>query len=243
MSLFTVGYTSFGFESSGRIDRFIKSLKSFHVDILVDVRSYPVSKNFSDFDEESLVKALKGSGIRYVSAKDEFGARRSYKEPVYDKIPLDLLKRLSIGKEIVKDHSFGGKYVNFEKVYTLDIFQEGVKYVVKENDRGHNLCFMCSEDRPWDCHRCIMVSEYFRRIGYEINHIHGDSLITQEVVNDSILRKFDQAKDDYSAPKQMTFDAFFKPASEVDPYAVFFSERTIENAIRLINMIIGYKRE
>ncbi len=60
MRIFSVGH------SSRSMEEFIRVLKAYDIELLVDVRSVPYSSRFSHFSRENLESALKGRGIEYI---------------------------------------------------------------------------------------------------------------------------------------------------------------------------------
>ena len=67
--LFTIGYSSYEFES------FLKVLQQLHISAVVDVRSSPYSQFKPDFNKELLRTALRKHNIEYVFLGDYCGAR------------------------------------------------------------------------------------------------------------------------------------------------------------------------
>ena len=150
-TIFTIGY------AAKTIDSFVAALKKNGVTSIVDVRTSPFSAAFPMFNRDALKSTLKDHGIAYLSFADEFGARRAEKDVYVDSFDL-------------KTESFV-KRVSFEKVYRLDVFQQGVQRIQTAYSKGHKVCFMCSEKRPSDCHRFIMVASYFKSLGFDVVNI------------------------------------------------------------------------
>lgn len=237
--VYTVGYSSFIVFSEKQTDKLIEMMKKEKITCLVDVRSFPKSKQFPLFDDNEISNKLNESGLKYYSLKDEFGARR-VENNAYSLIPAEMLKHLSWGNRIIKDIPDKSQYVDFEKVYLLGAFKKGFEKI-KDLMKEEKICFMCSETHPWDCHRCIMVSEYFRRNGFFIKHIVADGIIDQKVVNESIMNFFEDSSSEFKDyRKQIRFGI-----SEIDPldrWDDFFKIHSFDNAIKLKNIQIGYKK-
>jgi len=89
MKIYTVGH------SSRRIGEFIKLLKTYEIELLVDVRSYPKSSKFPQFNRESIEATLKRGGIGYVHMPELGGFREegylTYMESVKFQDALDRL--------------------------------------------------------------------------------------------------------------------------------------------------------
>src|SRR6185369_4242914 len=71
LTLWTIGH------STRSIEEFIAILKSFDLDVLVDVRSFPGSRRYPHFNKESLRESLAAEGIYYQHAPELGGRRRA----------------------------------------------------------------------------------------------------------------------------------------------------------------------
>lgn len=76
--LYTVGH------GNRKINDFLKLLKEFKIEYLVDVRSLPYSKFNPQFNQNDLKFFLEENGIRYVFMGDSIGGRPEDKS-CYDK--------------------------------------------------------------------------------------------------------------------------------------------------------------
>lgn len=75
MRLYTVGH------SSRKLHEFVDLLRSYGIELLVDVRSYPKSSRFPHFGKEVLKVALEKEGIAYIHIPALGGMRKvSYRE-------------------------------------------------------------------------------------------------------------------------------------------------------------------
>src|SRR5215467_688152 len=68
--IWTVGHSTRG------IDQFIAMLKSFHIELLADVRSYAGSRRYPHFNKEALEISLAKENIQYVHLIDLGGRRK-----------------------------------------------------------------------------------------------------------------------------------------------------------------------
>ena len=171
--LYTIGY------ATKNIETFIACLKKHGITCLIDVRTSPFSKTFPDYDKPRLKETLKNEGILYAHFGAEFGARRSEQEAYSISYTLK-------GERIDQ--------VDFQKVYNLPLFQQGVKRVFNGIEKGYNICFMCSEKHPVDCHRFWMVAFYFATLKdnpFEIVNIvtEDETQIFDDVVNEVDIEK------------------------------------------------------
>lgn len=139
-TLYTIGY------AGKQIDEFIKLLKIHGITCLIDVRTSPFSKTFSEYDKNRLKETLKANNILYAHFGEEFGARRVEQEAY----------TLSYN---LKGEQF--EQVDFSKVENLPSFRKGVDRIFNAVEQGFKICFMCSEKHPIDCHRFWLVAYYF----------------------------------------------------------------------------------
>src|SRR5437667_9388726 len=71
LKLWTIGH------STRSIDEFIDALKSFAIQTLADVRSFPGSRRCPQFNKENLRASLAEAGIGYIHLPDLGGRRRA----------------------------------------------------------------------------------------------------------------------------------------------------------------------
>lgn len=227
--LYSIGY------ANKQIDEFISILKKHNINSVVDVRTIPNSSQFKDYNKYNIERILKNNGIYYLSFKDEFGARRCETE-VYDDILTCLNEKI--------------KVVVFEKVWQLPIFKSGVERILNGLDKEFNICFMCSEKQPQNCHRAIMVSEYFyREHNLEIKHIVDSNVeILHSALDSEILNNFNKMKNKFmrnNIEKIKYANDLFNTAPKDNNlifWENFFNNYTREKGYYLQNLQIGYKQ-
>ena len=142
--IYTIGHSNMTPESLFLI------LKSFKIDIIVDVRSSPYSKFVPHFNRENIRKKLIENGMRYIFLGDYIG-----------------------GKPRDKKYYENGK-INYMQVAQSDRYSEGINKILdlnKEND----LVLMCSEEDPYDCHRHNLITQTLVKKGLEVIHIRKNS--------------------------------------------------------------------
>lgn len=144
--LYTVGYSGF------IIDDFLSALHKYNIDAIVDVRSYPYSSFYKDYDKESLIKHLKRHGVMYGNFAYEFGARQEDKSLYLD-----------------------GR-LDFEKFAKTKRFQNGVDRIITGASQGHVCALLCAEKNPILCHRTILVARAFFERGFDVQHIVPSSV-------------------------------------------------------------------
>jgi uncharacterized protein (DUF488 family) len=166
--IWTIGH------STREIDAFVSLLKENGIKLLVDVRSWPGSKRYPQFNREALAESLADAGIRYEHFP-ELGGRR---KPKPDSRNMAW-----------RNASFRGyaDYMETEK------FQKGVKrllalataaegaaaWAAAESKRDGweavipwRTAIMCAEAVWWRCHRSL-ISDYLKALGIEVIHILG----------------------------------------------------------------------
>lgn len=126
--------------------RFVEVLRENEVLFLVDVRSVPRSKYFVGFNDANLGRELPKVGVKYVNLGREFGARQT--DPKF----------------------FTDGVVDFEKYAQSEQFQNGMERVGEMLERG-NVCLMCAEIDPLDCHRAHLCGRAFHDAGVDVVHI------------------------------------------------------------------------
>jgi len=169
MEIFTIGYA--GFE----IDDFIKALKEYHINSLIDVRSMPFSKFHSAYNKPIFSKTLQNRGIIYRNYKREFGARQDDRK------------------------YYPNGYLDFSMFTKSQVFLEGMDKIIKAIPLGYRFVLMCSEKDPITCHRSIMIAKAFYNNGVLINNILSDrSIITQSDIETRLLDMYYPDRDQLS---------------------------------------------
>ncbi|HEX7413442.1 MAG TPA: DUF488 domain-containing protein [Bacteroidia bacterium] len=69
-TIWTIGH------STRNLDEFICMLKSFSIELVVDIRSYPGSKRYPHFNKEALEISLPENNIKYIHIRTLGGRRR-----------------------------------------------------------------------------------------------------------------------------------------------------------------------
>ncbi|MBW6536458.1 MAG: DUF488 domain-containing protein [Mariniphaga sp.] len=139
---------------------FIRELKAFEISYLLDIRSKPYSKWNPAFNKAELENSLKGNGIAYVFLGDQLGG-----------LPSDTSCYDSEGKVV------------YDLIKEKDFFKEGLKRLVRANEKKIKLAIMCSETHPGECHRSKLVGQELLKAGISLNHIVSDKLVkSQETV-------------------------------------------------------------
>ena len=162
-TIYTIGYTAF------ELDGFIRILKNYGINSLIDVRSYPVASEFyKTYSRNFLEPLLKTHNIIYRNYAKEFGARQENRKFYMPEGCLD-----------------------FEKFSQSSMFLDGVEKIKKGIGLNYKFVLMCAEKDPINCHRAIMVARAMNKMGFKINHIHADGNIeTQEKFDQRLLDSY-----------------------------------------------------
>jgi len=150
-------------------DDFIKLLKTYEIEYLIDVRSSPYSKMFSIYNRETLSDSLKNNGFTYVYLGDLLGG--------LPKDPSCYIAYIDKKYEEVKKVDYG-------KIEKKEFFKNGIERLKIANTKGLNVAVMCSELNPEECHRSKLIGLTLQKEGIIMRHInrHG-KLIDQNEVN------------------------------------------------------------
>lgn len=142
--IFTIGH------STRTIEEFIALLRSFDIQLLADIRRFPGSKKYPQFNSPALAASLQQAGIEYIHMP-ELGGRR---KPLADS-----------HNTAWKNPSFRG-YADYMET---DSFKEGAEKLegLAANKR---VAYMCSEAVWWRCHRSL-VSDYLKIRDWKVMHI------------------------------------------------------------------------
>ncbi|WPU66687.1 DUF488 domain-containing protein [Peredibacter starrii] len=130
-TIYTIGH------STHPTREFMKILKSYGIELLVDVRHYPGSRHCPQFGKARLRKNLERNGIQYKHLLALGGRRRVDKE-----------SELNVGW---RSPQFRG-YADYMQTQE---FKEGLKELMNLASKS-KVAIMCSEAVPWRCHRSMI---------------------------------------------------------------------------------------
>src|SRR5258708_17823525 len=136
--------------STRSIEDFIGALRSFEIKILADVRSYPGSKRYPQFNKENLQTSLTQVGVDYEHFPELGGRRRAKPDSP---------------NMTWRNESFRG-YADYIET---ESFRDGTRRLL-EIARVSKTAIVCSEAVWWRCHRSL-ISDYLKAKGVEVNHI------------------------------------------------------------------------
>jgi uncharacterized protein (DUF488 family) len=150
--IWTIGH------STRTLDEFIAILKSFKIECIADIRSYPGSRRYPHFNKEALEITLPGNDIRYTHLK-ELGGRRKAKPD-----------SINTGWHLA---AFRG-YADYMET---DAFKKAIRELEQIASK-ENVAFMCAEGLWWRCHRSL-VSDYLKLHGWSVMHIMGPGKVQE----------------------------------------------------------------
>jgi len=151
MRIWTIGH------STRTIDEFVSLLKQNQINLLADVRAWPSSKRYPQFNKDALAESLRGHGIRYEHFQ-ELGGKRKTKPDSRN--------------TAWRNASFRG-YADYMET---DQFQKGVERLLDVSRSGGSTAVMCAEAVWWRCHRSL-IADYLKARGVEVLHILGPNKV------------------------------------------------------------------
>lgn len=160
--IYSIGY------ASKEIDDFIELIKDKGIATIVDVRSVPYSKRYSDFNKESLGSKCAKRDVRYIYLGHLLGARQT---------DVDLL--------------FADGKVDFVKLANSINYGKGIEQIKHLNETVAPLCLLCSEKDPYKCHRSILLGRILAANGYKLLHyVDEDKSYSQNDIEDRLLADY-----------------------------------------------------
>ena len=134
----------------------VSLLALHHVEVLVDIRSTPVTQRTPHFDLPEIRKLIKSAGMRFVYLGSELGGRPKDSR-MYD----------------------ADGYVLYWRLAESDAFVRGMARLEAES-RHSTVAVMCSEEDPLGCHRRLLVGRVLNSQGVTTGHIRGDGTLESE---------------------------------------------------------------
>src|SRR5262245_45349230 len=145
MRIWTIGH------STRAIDEFISLLNENGVKVLADVRAWPGSKRYPQFNKDALAESLSTHGIRYEHFPELGGKRKSKPDS---------------RNTTWRNASFRG-YADYMET---EQFQKGIERLLDAVAEAGPTAIMCAEAVWWRCHRSL-IADYLKARGVEVLHI------------------------------------------------------------------------
>lgn len=128
-AVFTVGYGKM------ELPTFVSLMKTYGIELLVDIRTHTYSKFHKEFNESYLNGALENVDIEYVHVP-EFGGRQAKN-----------------GSKSVE--------MTYDEVFASEGFRRKADVIREKVAGGMRIALMCSEANPLECHRYLMMGQAF----------------------------------------------------------------------------------
>jgi len=157
--VYTIGY--------GRrtLSEIFSLLTKHRIEYLIDIRSIPVSRHQPEFSREVLEYEIKKTGMRYVFMGNLLGGRPS--DP----------------------SCYTGGRVDYDKLKVLDTYKQGLKRLCDAWNKGFNVCLLCTELEPQDCHRSKLVGISLAEKQIPVHHIDGTGVVKPQAEIIEILTR------------------------------------------------------
>jgi uncharacterized protein (DUF488 family) len=140
--LFSIGH------GTRSLDEFLRLLKAYSINYLIDVRSVPYSSYNQQFNREKLKQFLHEHGVTYVFMGDSIGGRPS-DQSCYD----------------LKGN------VDYDKVRSKPFYLEGIQRLKTAAQKDITVALMCSETKPTECHRSKLIGRSLLEEKIMLRHI------------------------------------------------------------------------
>ena len=144
-TLYTIGH------STRTLDDLIATLQAHQIQILADIRAFPMSRRLPYFNRDSLELSLPAAGIRYVWMKPLGG----YRKKVLDESPHIALRNQS--------------FRNYADYMLTPAFEDAAHELLALAEQSRT-CYMCAERVYFHCHR-MLLSDWLLAHGHEVLHI------------------------------------------------------------------------
>lgn len=144
MKIWTVGHST----RSG--EEFTQILKAHEIEVLVDVRTFPSSRRYPQFNRASLESALALQKIRY-QHEPRLGGRRTPRPDSHN--------------SAWRNPQFRGYADHME----TEDFKRGLQELL-ELSADKRVAVMCAEAVWWRCHRSL-IADYLKAEGHEVVHL------------------------------------------------------------------------
>lgn len=139
--------------STRTIEYFIGLLSAHRIELLIDVRRWPMSKRHPHFNREVLAESLQDKGIEYNWRQDLGGFRKASPD----------------------SPNTGWRVATFRAYADFMLTDDFVRIIaeVESLATGKRIAIMCAEAVPWRCHRQLLADALFVR-AWNVRHIMDD---------------------------------------------------------------------
>ena len=139
--------------STHTIEQFISLLALHQIDLLIDVRRWPMSKRNPQFNRETLAASLKENRIAYLWRQDLGGFRKAAPDSL----------------------NTAWRVLAFRAYADFMLTAEFAKAIaeIEALARGRRIALMCAEAVHWQCHRQLLADAFLVR-DWTVLHIRDD---------------------------------------------------------------------
>jgi uncharacterized protein (DUF488 family) len=148
--------------STRSVDEFLSLLQSVDINLLLDVRRYPASRRYPQFNRENLKQSLRTHSIDYVHEPD-LGGRRS------------------AGADSRNLFWRNASFRAYADYMGSPEFRAALERLLQAAE-SKNVAIMCAEAVPWRCHRQLIADALVAR-GHEVRHILSESRLDRHELN------------------------------------------------------------
>lgn len=151
--IFTLGH------SNHSIEHLLLLLRQHHIEVVVDVRSQPVSRLHPQFNEDPLRQELTRWGIKYLFMGLELGGRPA-RDDLYD----------------------AEGHVRYDRVAQTPAFRGAIARL-QRGVAAYRVALLCAEEDPEACHRRLLIGRVLSDSPdqpMEVVHIRGDGALQIE---------------------------------------------------------------
>lgn len=160
--IYTIGY------ASKSLDDLIELIQVKGIATVVDVRSVPYSKRYSEFNKESLGNKCAKRNVRYIYLGHLLGARQTDQNLLFP----------------------DGK-VDFNLLAKSENYSQGIDQIIHLNETVAPICLLCAEKDPYKCHRSILLGRVLANKGYKLEHYVSDNVsFSQNDIEDRLLKEY-----------------------------------------------------
>jgi uncharacterized protein (DUF488 family) len=179
--LHSLGHSTFS------VDDFIDICKTANIDVIIDTRSHPGSKNYPHFNKECMRAWLTEAGIEY-QWWPYLGGWNNHHASLSDNTIKLFKERYDVDIEIYTNNAFPKQRIakkrpltdefgwtnygfhDYQHYMQLPEFMDSVSDLINLSKDGRNYAMICCEACWTRCHRS-MIADYLNKLGHEVYHI------------------------------------------------------------------------
>jgi uncharacterized protein (DUF488 family) len=150
LSIWTIGH------SNHELDALLRLLRGAEIDVVVDVRSFPYSRFAPWFNQDELREGLRGAGFGYLFLGEQLG-----------------------GRPASPSHYDADGHALYGLMAEEPGFQGAIDRLVS-GAADHRIALLCSEGKPHECHRRLLVGKVLVERGVSLRHILPDGDVEEE---------------------------------------------------------------